>query len=110
LPFKSTQYTSQSGSGEPVLLNNSANPRLTVAAVAKRKILRNEILERGAEGFDVRGIAVQLHDNLDAAPIGLLKNIKVLRDIEPSQIVHFEDVELAETKALEIYHTMAKEV
>jgi predicted homoserine dehydrogenase-like protein len=39
-----------------------------------------------------------------------LKNTKVLRDIESGQIVHFEDVELAETKALEIYHTMAKEV
>ncbi len=96
--------------GEPPLLNNSANPRLTIAAVAKRKILRNEIIERGAGGFDVRGVAVQLHDNLVAAPIGLLNNTKVLRDIEPGQIVHFEDVELAETKALEIYRTLVKKV
>ncbi|MGZ8983197.1 MAG: hypothetical protein ACXW11_04505 [Methylotenera sp.] len=96
--------------GEPVLISNSANPRFTVAAVAKRKILRGANIMRGAGGFDVRGVAVQLHNNLDVVPICLLQNTKVIKDIEPGQIVHFDDVDLAETTALEIYRGLIKEV
>jgi predicted homoserine dehydrogenase-like protein len=94
--------------GEGMLINNSANPTLTVSAVAKRKILRGETIERGAGGFDVRGVAVQLKDNLNAAPICLLQNTPVIRDIEPGQIVQFDDVELAESKAVEIYQSLLK--
>lgn len=89
--------------GEPVLINNSEKPRLTVAAVAKRKMVPGEVIARGAGGFDVRGVAVQLHSHHNAVPICLLQNTKIIRNIEPGQIVQFEDVELADTKALEIY-------
>ena len=93
--------------GDPVLLNNSVNPRITVAAVTKRKILRGDTIVRGAGGFDVRGLAVQLHDNRDAVPICLLQNTRVIRDIELGQIIKFEDVELMDTKALGIYKGLA---
>jgi len=96
--------------GEPILISNSENPRFTVAAVGKRKILRGENIVRGAGGFDVRGVAVPLHNNLDAVPICLLQNTKVIRDIEPGQIVHFDDVDLAETTAFEIYRGLIKAV
>lgn len=89
--------------GEPVLINNSEKPHLTVAAVAKRKMLPGEIILRGAGGFDVRGVAVQLQSHHNAVPICLLQNTKIIRSIEPGQIVQFEDVELADTTALEIY-------
>jgi predicted homoserine dehydrogenase-like protein len=89
--------------GEPMLINNSAKPRLTVVAIAKRKISKNEVIERGAGGFDVRGIAVHMQDYKDAVPICLLTHAKVIRDIEPDQIVRFEDVVLDESKALDIY-------
>jgi predicted homoserine dehydrogenase-like protein len=92
--------------GEPMLLNNSAKPSLTVVAVAKREILSGENIERGAGGFDVRGVAVQLHDNINAVPICLLKHTKVIRNIEPGQIIQFNDIEMAETKALEIYRSL----
>ncbi len=89
--------------GEPVLINNSKKPHLTVAAVAKRKMLPGEVIVRGAGGFDVRGVAVQLQSHQNAVPICLLQNTKIIRNIEPGQIVQFEDVELADTTALEIY-------
>lgn len=96
--------------GEGMLLNNSSNPTLTVSAVAKRKILKGETIERGAGGFDVRGVAVQLKDNLNAVPICLLQNTLVVRDIEPGQVVQFDDVALAESKAVEIYHQIIKDI
>lgn len=89
--------------GEPMLINNSEKPHLTVAAVAKRKMLPGETIVRGAGGFDVRGVAVQLQSHQNAVPICLLQNTKIIRNIEPGQIVQFEDVELADTTALEIY-------
>lgn len=89
--------------GESMLINNSAKPRLTVVAIAKRKIAQNEIIERGAGGFDVRGIAVHMKDYKNAVPICLLTHAKVVRDIAPDQIVSFDDVIIEESKALEIY-------
>lgn len=89
--------------GESMLINNSAKPRLTVVAIAKRKIAQNEIIERGAGGFDVRGIAVHMKEYKNAVPICLLTHAKVIREIAPDQVVSFDDVIIDESKALEIY-------
>ena len=89
--------------GESMLINNSAKPRLTVVAIAKRKIAQNEIIERGAGGFDVRGIAVHMKDYKNAVPICLLTHAKVVRELAPDQVVSFDDVIIDESKALEIY-------
>ncbi len=89
--------------GEPVLLNNSAAPTLTVAAVAKRNMQKGEIIKRGAGGFDVRGMAVKIRENRNAVPICLLKNTKVMRRIEEGRIVQFEDVEIHPSNALNCY-------
>jgi predicted homoserine dehydrogenase-like protein len=89
--------------GDEMLINNSAYPTLTVAAIAKRKINKNEVIEKGAGGFDVRGVAVKMSSNKNAVPVCLLQNTKVIRDIEPGQIVCFDDVEMAESNALKFY-------
>lgn len=94
--------------GEQMLINNSAKPNLTVVAIAKRKISRNEVIKRGAGGFDVRGVAVHMKDNKDAVPICLLQHAKVVRNIELGQTVHFEDVILNSSNALEIYKQILK--
>ena len=93
--------------GEPILLNNSANPRITVGAVAKKPLKAGTIIKKGAGGFDTRGYAIQLADHKDAVPICLLKATKIIRDIEPDEIIRFEHVDLDETKALEIYREIA---
>lgn len=89
--------------GEAMLLNNSAKPRLTVAAVAKRNIKSGEVIERGAGGFDVRGVAVQLQDNRDAVPICLLQATRVIKPVAPGEIVRFEHVDFPKSTALDIY-------
>lgn len=92
--------------GEGMLINNSADPRLNVGAVAKRKIKKGEIIERGAGGFDVRGVAVQFKENLNAVPVCLLQNTPVVRDIEPGELVQFDDVDFAPSQALDIYQSI----
>lgn len=92
--------------GEGMLINNSADPRLTVGAVAKRKIKKGEIIERGAGGFDVRGVAVQFKDNLNAVPVCLLQNTPAVRDIEAGDLVQFDDVDFAPSQALDIYQSI----
>ena len=89
--------------GEEMLINNSTDPAFNVAAVAKRKINKHEVIEKGAGGFDVRGVALSMKDNRDAVPVCLLQNTRVIRDIEPGQIVCFDDVEMAESNALNFY-------
>ena len=89
--------------GDEMLLNNSAHPELTVVALAKHKMSCGDVIERGAGGFDVRGVAVKIDNNKDAVPICLLQNTKLIRDIEPGQIVRFDDVEMADTQALHFY-------
>lgn len=95
--------------GEPVLLNNSATPTITVAAVAKRKLRKGETIKMGAGGFDVRGIAVKIQEERDAVPICLIKNMPVTRDVEEGQIVRFDDVEMEPGKALQFYLDGIKE-
>ena len=92
--------------GEPMLINNSANPHLTVAAIAKRELTARDVIVRGAGGFDVRGVAVRLQENKNAVPICLLQNTKLVRNIEPGQTIQFDDVELTDSKALEIYRSL----
>lgn len=89
--------------GEPVLLNNSAAPTVTVGAVTKRKMTAGEIIELGAGGFDTRGMAVNIKENKDVAPICLLVNTRVKKNLEPEQLIRFEDVEVAPSNALQFY-------
>ncbi len=94
--------------GERMLLNNSAKPTLNVSAVAKRAIRKGETIARGAGGFDVRGVAINFSDCLDAVPICLLQNASVIRDIAPGDMVRFNDVRLNDSPALRIYQDILK--
>lgn len=94
--------------GEPMLLNNSAHPRYTVASVAKRPIRAGSVIRKGAGGFDVRGQAVPMADHRDAVPICLLRDSVVVRNIEPGQVVRFEDVIIAESQALDFYRSICE--
>lgn len=88
--------------GGGVLLNNSAAPSLSVGAVAKREIKAGEVVTRGIGGFDVRGEAVRLVDELDHVPIGLLRNTVMKRAVEPGQLITFDDIEVQPSRVLDI--------
>jgi len=86
--------------GEGILLNNGDNPKVSVATVAKRRLVPGEILKRGIGGFSVRGEAINIAGNEGHLPIGLVFDVVMKRYVEPGQIINFDDVEIPESQAL----------
>jgi predicted homoserine dehydrogenase-like protein len=86
--------------GGGVLLNNGLNPTVSVAPIAKRALKPGEKIEKGIGSFQVRGEAVRIATNRKHVPIGLLVNAVLKRQVEPDQILTFDDVELQESLAL----------
>jgi predicted homoserine dehydrogenase-like protein len=89
--------------GDEPLLNNGANPRYGVAAVAKRDLIAGEAIERGVGGFSVRGEGVAIADDPDHVPIGLLTGATLRREVRAGETLRLADVELPESEALEAW-------
>ncbi len=89
--------------GGGVLLNNGADPKLSVAAIAKHDIKPGDKIKKGIGSFDVRGEAVYIENHPDHVPIGLLANATFVREVKAGEIVTFADVELPESLALDIW-------
>ncbi len=87
--------------GLPPLLNNSEQPRVTVAAVAKQDLQPGYWMARGAGGYDVRGEAVMISEAPDAVPLGLLDGVRVVRRLEKGQTLTWDDVEIPDSVALQ---------
>ena len=92
--------------GGGVLLNNGKKPKFSVAAVAKRTLKPGEEIVKGIGSFDVRGTAIAIADDLAHVPIGLLAHAKVKREIKEGERLHFEDVEIPQSLALDVWHKM----
>ncbi|MBU0511834.1 MAG: NAD(P)-dependent oxidoreductase [Chloroflexi bacterium] len=92
------------------LLDNSRHPRISVAAVAKRQLSPGEQIERGIGSFDVGGMAVRIVEYPEHLPIGLMANATITRNIEPGQMIRFEDVEIPPSLAAEIWETIQSEL
>lgn len=88
---------------EPILLNNTAKPNMSVGAVAKKQLNPGDEIAHGAGGFDVRGRAFEISNHKNAVPICLLHKTPVIRKIEHGQIISFDDVDLPQTRALECF-------
>ena len=97
-------------SGAPPLLNNSPTPRIGVCALAKKPLHKGDTIERGLGSFETRGSTVRIQEHPDHVPICLLQQARLLNDIAPGQPVNFSDVELPESKALEIYLQIREKV
>ena len=92
--------------GGGVLLNNSKNPKFSVAAIAKRDLKPGEKIQKGIGSFDVRGEAVYIEKHPDHVPIGLLADATFIRDVKEGKIVTFGDVTLPESLALDIWRSI----
>lgn len=96
--------------GGPVLLDNSAKPTVGMVSIAKTPLKAGTAIKRGIGGFEVRGEACKLDEAPeDHVPIGLLSNAVLTRDVEPGQILTWDDVELPESMALDIVKNINKE-
>lgn len=92
--------------GGGVLLDNSATPRISVAAVAKRELEPGLKIETGAGSFEMRGICVRIAERVGHLPIGLAQDVVLKRRVEPGQIVTMDDVELPDSLALKAWRTV----
>jgi len=89
--------------GGGVLLNNGAHPKFSVASIAKRDLKPGDQIKKGIGSFDVRGIAIDLSNDLNHVPIGLLADAVLIKEIKEGEKIHFDDVELPESLALNIW-------
>lgn len=86
-----------------VLMNNSSQPRISVATIAKRDLSKNHFIKHGIGSFDVRGEAIEITDSEDHVPIGLLMNGRLKRSVEKGQRITMDDIELPDTLAKDIW-------
>ena len=96
--------------GGGVLLDNSVTPSISVAAIAKRDLVPGEKIAKGIGSFDVRGIAVRIKEHPGHLPIGLMKNAAIKRPVAAGTELTFDDVELPESRAVEIWKKIEKNV
>jgi predicted homoserine dehydrogenase-like protein len=83
-----------------VLLTNGNNPTVGVAAVAKKEIPAGYFIDKGIGSFELRGEAINIAEQPNMVPIGLITHIHIKRTIEPGQIITFDDVDLPDSLAL----------
>ncbi len=89
--------------GGGVLLDNSAHPKFSVAAVAKHDLKSGDEITKAIGSFEVRGIAIEIANHKNHIPIGLLTNAKLRKDIKEGDIITFDDVTLERSLALDIW-------
>lgn len=88
--------------GGAPLLNNSANPTVGVAAVAKVDLRPGHHIETGVGSFFVRGEAVRFVDAPRHVPIGILADATITKPVEAGQLITVDDVDLPASAARDI--------
>lgn len=87
---------------EPLLVSRP-EPSVSVAAIAKRKLEKGVVLEKGIGSMDVRGEAINIASRPDHVPISLMSNVRISRSVEPGEILTFADVEIPDSLAHSIW-------
>lgn len=90
--------------GGGILLNNGAEPQISVAAIAKKPLKKGQHIKRGIGSFDLRGEVIQVKDDTGHVPIGILQHTTITRDLAPGQILTCDDVEIPESLAATAVH------
>ena len=96
--------------GGGILLDNSSHPTISTTTIAKRNLKPGETIVKGIGSFDVRGIAVKIKEHKGHVPIGLMKNAIVKRHISEGEELTFDDVELPDSIAVDIWKHIEKRV
>jgi predicted homoserine dehydrogenase-like protein len=87
------------GSTQAYLLDNSRQPVVSVAAIAKRKLVPGDHIPCGTGSFQLRGEAVRIHDHQGHLPLGLVRNATIRKPIKAGDTLSLEDVELPDSLA-----------
>lgn len=89
--------------GAPPLLTNGGDPTVSVAAVAKRHLGAGEVISCAMGSFETRGICVNIADEPDHVPIGLLYDAVVTKPVAEGEIITWDQVELPDSFALSLW-------
>src|SRR5690606_6816570 len=81
------------------LLDNGTRPTVSVASIAKHKLEAGSFIEKGIGSMQIRGEAISIAEHPDHVPVGLMSQAHFKRDVEPGQVITFDDVELPESLA-----------
>jgi len=93
-----------------ITLDNSHSPTVSVASVAKRKIQIGTYIDKGIGSMEMRGEAITISDEPNHVPIGLMSKALIKRNIEPGQVITFDDVDIPESMAYRAWReTFSKE-
>jgi predicted homoserine dehydrogenase-like protein len=87
---------------EAPLLNNGCQPRVSVAAIAKRDLPKGYCIKRGMGGFDLRGEAVLIKDFPDHIPLGIIFDAILTQPVEAGSRLTWKDIEMPDSMALTI--------
>src|SRR5690554_3858816 len=85
------------------LIDNGTHPTISVASIAKQKIEAGSFIDKGIGSMQIRGEAITIAENADHVPVGLMSQVHFKRDIEPGQVITFDDVELPESLAYQAW-------
>lgn len=87
--------------GLPPLLNVKS-PNISVAAIAKKALTKDSVINSAIGSMECRGEVVFANKHPQHVPIGVLENARLKRDIDPGQIITFDDIDIEPSRALEI--------
>lgn len=86
------------------LLDNGASPTISVAAIAKQKLEAGSFIDKAIGSMQVRGEAITIAEQPDHVPVGLLSQAHIKRNIEPGQVITFDDIEIPESLAYKAWN------
>lgn len=95
---------------DEILLDNGSVPRASVATIAKRKLEAGTYIDKGIGSMEVRGEAMMIADDPHHVPVGLMSNVRIKRDVEPGQLITFDDVEIPDSPAYMAWKETLKNV
>lgn len=88
---------------ELVLLDNSANPELSLAAIAKTNLQPGDRIPNGIGSFELRGHAVRITRHPDHVPIGLVNNAEIVEPVSRGEILESRHVSLPDSLAASLW-------
>lgn len=95
--------------GGGVLLNNSAQPKINVVAVAKKDLPAGTLIEAAIGSVELRGEAVRLAELPDAPPIGLLSGGRLRHSVAAGQTLMTSDVDIPSSLAKKAWDSIRQQ-
>lgn len=96
-------------SGGGVLLNNSAQPKINVVAVAKKDLPAGTLIETAIGSVELRGETIRITELPDAPPIGLLSGSRLRHSVAAGQTLMTSDVDIPNSLAKKAWDSIRQQ-